>query len=502
MAAPRDAAGFFVADGLFVSDGLFAAAGLRGAAGFRGDDGRGAAAARGAGAPDSDVAAAASAAALDVGAFGRGVRGAEARGARGFGGRAGPSSPGVAGAASEDLSSADGALCGTGGFRGARGARGFGGTGTDASVLASAPSDEEEEGVWGCGSDAVIAPKYQRCPTIPWGPTVRRGLRQAPAPISRLAPRRDRMDAMAEKVHRIHSLPDDAPWKGGLPPAGSEEHPRTVRMLDRVLAIQRPAVLAHLRSIRLRHPDATPADVVKILERRYLMAVTTGGAAVGATAVVPGVGTGVTLALSGVETAGFLEATALFAQSIAEVHGVAVDDPDRARALVLTLLMGKEGIDLVQQLAAQAGGRGTSRSSYWGEMVTKTLPRAAVGPLVDRLKTTFARQFATRGGASWIGKALPFGVGAVVGGAGNNILGRRVLTNSRRAFGVAPPTLPAELEPRPGAARLEHAAVHGVQRLGGAIVGAVGGLGRRTGSAARKALPRRRRDDDPDDAAS
>ncbi len=311
----------------------------------------------------------------------------------------------------------------------------------------------------------------------------------------------------AEKVHRIHSLSDDAPWKGGLPPVGSEEHPAFIRLLDRALAVQRPVVLAHLRSIRLRHRDADTPEILRILERRYLTAVTTGGAAVGATAVVPGITTGVTLALSGVETVGFLEATALYAQSVAEVHGVAIDDPDRARALVLTLMLGKEGTDLVAQLASQAAGRGASRSTYWGDLVTKTLPRAAVGPLVDRLKTTFARQFAARGGASWLGKALPFGVGAVVGGAGNHILGRRVLVNSRRAFGPPPSALPADLEPRPGAERLEHAAVHGVKRVGDAIAGAVGGAGRRTGSIARKALPPRRRtapdeDGDADGTAS
>ena len=123
-----------------------------------------------------------------------------------------------------------------------------------------------------------------------------------------------------------------------------------------------------------------------MLERRYLAAVTTGGAAVGATAVVPGIGTGVTLALSGVETVAFLEATTLFAQSVAEVHGIPVADPDRARALVLTLMLGKEGVDLVAQLAGQATGKGPARDKYWGELVTKTLPRAALGPLVDRLR--------------------------------------------------------------------------------------------------------------------
>ncbi|WP_203579808.1 hypothetical protein [Microbacterium hibisci] len=294
---------------------------------------------------------------------------------------------------------------------------------------------------------------------------------------------------MADKVHRIHSLPGDAPWQSGLPPAGSEEHPFTIRALDRVLAIQRPVVLAHLRSIRLRHPGASPADIVRILERRYLAAVTTGGAAVGATAVVPGIGTGVTLALSGVETVAFLEATTLFAQSVTEVHGIPVSDPDRARALVLTLMLGKEGVDLVAQLAGQAAGRGPSRSSYWGELVTKSLPRAAVGPLVDRLKSTFIRQFAARGGASWIGKALPFGIGAAIGGAGNNILGRRVLVGSRRAFGVPPVVLPEELEPRPGSDRIERVAGRGIRRAGELVVGGVARGTSAVGKAVRRKKP-------------
>ncbi|MFB4353522.1 hypothetical protein RAC69_10275 [Microbacterium sp. LS_15] len=291
---------------------------------------------------------------------------------------------------------------------------------------------------------------------------------------------------MAPKVHKIHSLPDDSPWDKGVPPVGSTEHPLMVRGLDRVLAIQRPLVLAHIRSIRLRNPQATPAEIIRILERRYLAAVTAGGAAVGATAVVPGIGTGITLALSGVETVGFVESTALYAQSVAEVHGIPVSNPDRARALVMTLMLGKEGVDLVGQLAGQAVGRGGSRSSYWGELVTKSLPRAAVGPLADRLKSAFIRQFAARGGASFLGKALPFGVGAAVGGAGNHILGRRVLTTSHKAFGAAPLELPAELEPVPGSERLEQRVLRGARFGGSAVAGAAGSAARGLGWAGRR----------------
>ncbi|MGO4692160.1 hypothetical protein AB4Y94_15375 [Glaciibacter sp. 2TAF33] len=214
------------------------------------------------------------------------------------------------------------------------------------------------------------------------------------------------------------------------------------------MAIQRPAVLAHIRSIRQRHPEASPAELIRILERRYLAMVTTGGAAVGATAVIPGVGTGITLALSGIETAGFLEATALYAQSVSEVHGIAIEDPDRARALVMTMMLGREGSDLVRQLANQFSGEGVARTAYWGELVTNNIPRAIMGPLTDRLKGLFIRQFATKGGASIIGKAVPFGIGAVIGGAGNRILGNKVVHSSRLAFGQAPASYRSGLDPR------------------------------------------------------
>lgn len=291
---------------------------------------------------------------------------------------------------------------------------------------------------------------------------------------------------MVAKIHKIHSLPDDSPWDRAVPPVGSKEHPLIVRGLDRVLSIQRPLVLAHLRSIRIRHPESTPAEIVRILERRYLAAVTSGGAAVGATAVVPGITTGVTLALSGVETVGFVESTALFAQSVAEVHGIAIENPDRARALVMTLMLGKEGVDLASQLAGQAAGQGAGRSAYWGELVTKSIPRAAVGPIADRLKSMFIKHFAATGSASFIGKALPFGIGAAVGGAGNHILGRRVLTTARRAFGAAPAILPAALEPVTGAERMEMRMLRGAKITKDALADAAANTARGVGWAGRK----------------
>ena len=340
---------------------------------------------------------------------------------------------------------------------------------------------------------------------------------------------------MADRVHKITSLggdepraeqhapPQSEPQSGteqpGGPPRSDEGRAHGVeRAIDLALSVQRPVVVAHLRSIRRRVPNASPDHLIRILERRYLTAITTGGAAVGATAVIPGIGTGVTLALSGVETAGFLEATALFAQSVAEVHGIPVDNPDRARALVMTLMLGNEGSDLVRQFAGQATGSGAALNTYWGELVTNTLPKAVIGPVVDRLRSVFIRQFAVRGGAGIIGKAIPFGIGAAIGGIGNNVLGRRVLAQSRLAFGQPPMILPADLEPRERDPLLQVTGVR-MSRAGNAVGGAVGSAaiattrgiqaaGRAAGRAARGAITRRKGDakgeariDAPADAA-
>jgi hypothetical protein len=225
------------------------------------------------------------------------------------------------------------------------------------------------------------------------------------------------------------ALTADSPW---------------LRRLDRLLAVQRPVVVKHVAALRRRHRRADPAKLIRILEREYLTAVTSGGAA-GASAVIPGVGWGVSLALSGVETAGFLEASALFAQSVTEVHGIAVTDPERARALVMTMMMGAPGATLVRQFAGEALGTAPARSAFWGELVTQKLPKTAISGLTDTVRKHFVRRFAASQTATALGRAVPFGIGAVVGGTGNHLLGRKVVTSARDAFGPAPASFPVEL---------------------------------------------------------
>ncbi|PPG64252.1 hypothetical protein C5C27_03870 [Rathayibacter sp. AY2B7] len=225
---------------------------------------------------------------------------------------------------------------------------------------------------------------------------------------------------------------------GEVEQADGSENAQLAKLLDRLLAVQRPAVLANIRLLRRRRPGATPEQIITSLERQYLSSVAAGGAAIGATAVVPGIGTAASVALSGAGAAGFLEASALFAQSVTEVHGIPLEDPDRARALVLTLMMGSSGSEMVRQVAGQAVGGGSGLNQYWGSVVTKGLPSFLVGELADRAKKSFAKHFLAQQGAGLVGRAMPFGIGAALGGVGNAMLGRKVVQSARDAFGPAP----------------------------------------------------------------
>lgn len=211
--------------------------------------------------------------------------------------------------------------------------------------------------------------------------------------------------------------------------------PNTIeKSVDALVGFHRPAVVAHLNGIKHKYPDATVEQLHWVLERRYLRAVTGTGAATGATAVIPAVGTVTALALSAAETVAFLETTALFAQSAAELHGISVDEPERTRTLVLALMLGREGSGIIRQFGLEILNEDVTRAGYWGAIVGDSVPTAVLKPVANKLKTVFFKKVAARQAGSIIGRALPYGIGAVVGGVGNNLLGRRVVNAARNAF--------------------------------------------------------------------
>ncbi|BCT74525.1 hypothetical protein SCMU_03670 [Sinomonas cyclohexanicum] len=226
--------------------------------------------------------------------------------------------------------------------------------------------------------------------------------------------------------------------------------PRLHRMLLRAVDVQRPLVLANLRRVRRVHPDDTPAQLARRLERDYLTAVGGTGAAVGGTAAVPGVGTMTSLGLSAAATVGFLEATALYAAMIAELHGVRLEDPERARTTIMALMLGEEGTAMLSALSGQALGKGAHPARAWGAALNRSVPSSAVKTIQGTVQKRFLAWLLKKQGGALVGRALPFGIGAVVGGAGNLVMGRAVIRATREAFGPPPVALPGDLRAASG----------------------------------------------------
>ena len=219
-------------------------------------------------------------------------------------------------------------------------------------------------------------------------------------------------------------------------------------IIERSARVQAPAVKAYVDRLRHQSPNATPAEIVSRLEKHYLAAVMASGAAVGSAAAFPGIGTLAAMSAVAGETVVFLEATSVYVLAVAEVHGIPADHRERRRALVLSVLVGEDSKHAVADLL----GPGRT-SGAWVSDGAATLPLPALSQLNTRLLRYFVKRYTLKRGAIAFGKLLPVGIGAVVGGVGNRLMGKKIIANARAAFGNPPPRWPASLHvlpaPRP-----------------------------------------------------
>lgn len=229
-----------------------------------------------------------------------------------------------------------------------------------------------------------------------------------------------------------------------------------ITLLDNGSRLQGPAVARYVDRVRRAHPDESPAQIIGRLEKMFLTGVTGSGSAVGATAAFPGVGTLAAVGAVGAETVFFLEASALLTLAVASVHGIHPHDHEQRRALVLAVALGEAGMEVVSKAA------GTTTKN-WSAAVTGRIPGSKLKVLNNSLVEKFIRKYFAKRSALIVGKLVPAGIGAVIGGAGNRALGKRTISNARAAFGPPPaqwPDAPAALTT--GAARaLPDAAVTG-----------------------------------------
>lgn len=259
----------------------------------------------------------------------------------------------------------------------------------------------------------------------------------------------------------------------------------------------------YVMRVRRRHPDATPSDVIQLLERHYGTAISAAGIAVAAGAIAVDVVIGMIpagdVAAAAVKSASErvakepakearklaaknmaleatkagagqvaellpagdqqlqFEITAIFALAIAEIHGMDLD-PDQAQALVYGLTNERVSQQQIATMAsdvadeASQGARSISLTnaadhadwSHWASTLAEGLPGGSAQILVKTIQTGQLDEVRE----SLNGKqqaAIEYGVAAVVGGATRFVFGREVIKAARAAFADAPETFPTHL---------------------------------------------------------
>ncbi|GIF75476.1 hypothetical protein [Asanoa siamensis] len=254
----------------------------------------------------------------------------------------------------------------------------------------------------------------------------------------------------------------------------------------------------YVRWVRRRNPDATPAEVVRVLERHYVTAISVAGGLVTAgtialdvgIALIPIAGAAATGAKSAAREAGKsaakkmareaalgatrlgaqhvakmlpagdeqlqFEITALYALALADIHGMTLDQA-QARALVYGLSNGRVGQGQIAAMAADLArssslvdvgksiATGQRDWSHWAETLAHSLPAGAAQELVRGVQTGRLEDVRTGLGAKGQ-TAVEYGVGALVGGVTRFVFGRAVVDAAHEAFAAAPAEFPAHLE--------------------------------------------------------
>jgi hypothetical protein len=276
-----------------------------------------------------------------------------------------------------------------------------------------------------------------------------------------------------------------------------------VRGIAKAVSVRHSIARRFVMRARRRNPDATPAEVIRALERQYVAAVSAAGAVIAAGAIAADVGIAL-VPVAGAATAGAksagrqvakkagkeaakaaarnaargaavmgarrvrallpageqqlqFEITAIFGLAIADIHGMDLDK-EQAHALVYGLSnervsqqqIATMATDLARVSTDHAVGTGHAIAagradwSNWANTLAVMLPGDAAQRLVGTIQT--GRLDTVRANLS--GKqqaAVEYGVGALAGGVTRFLFGREVVEAARVAFADAPEKFPARL---------------------------------------------------------
>lgn len=176
-------------------------------------------------------------------------------------------------------------------------------------------------------------------------------------------------------------------------------------------------------------------DRVAEITRAFAREMATVGAAVGAAAAVPGAGAVTLVATTTLELGWFTARAGDLILSIAATHGHTSGSVEQRRAWILSVLAFGDTASAGFTRVAGEVGKGL------GKRATGRVPTESLRAINRALGRTIVTKYGTKRGAIALGRALPFGIGAVIGGSANYAFARAVARQADTFFRLLPPSL-------------------------------------------------------------
>lgn len=232
---------------------------------------------------------------------------------------------------------------------------------------------------------------------------------------------------------------DNTPGPADLPAGDSPElDDRWISLLDTALRAQAPVARRYVQGLRAKKPGASTEELMRVFTLRYSVLATGTGAGIGGVAAMPGIGTATALGLTVGEGLVFAEASAFLTLAAADIHDVDMRDAETRRLVLMAVLSGERGAEIIAKSLGQQGMQWSSVLGGGG---------VVPGFVTRQVSRYVRRRVLARTSGIWLGRLLPFGVGAVIGGVGARLVSRSVVDALGEIFGEAPETLQGSARP-------------------------------------------------------
>lgn len=210
---------------------------------------------------------------------------------------------------------------------------------------------------------------------------------------------------------------------------------RWMSLIDTALKVQTPLARSYVTRLRAKHPGATREELLEDVSDRFTNLLTITGAGVGGVAALPGIGTAVAVGVTVGEGVSFAEACAFLTLAAAEIYDVDMRDRQTRHLVMTAVLGGEHGTEIIAKALGKQG-------LQWNAVLGGS---GMVPNMISKQVTRYVRRrVVARTGGLWLGRLLPFGVGAVIGGVGSRTVARSVVEAVEQIFHQAP-TIEGEL---------------------------------------------------------